>query len=139
MTDLPYRISWDAADSYEASAGLLTAFITANSGRAFAALADSPRVERVRDELAVVFPESPGQLAGPAATMAWTDEPFTRGGYAAYKPNQLAAFWEPLRAGTARIRFAGEHLEALAGYMESGVRSGARAAVAIGAPPAHSS
>jgi monoamine oxidase len=139
MTDLPYRISWDAADSYEASAGLLTAFITANSGRAFAALADSARVERVRDELAVVFPESPGQLAGPAATMAWTDEPFTRGGYAAYKPNQLAAFWEPLRAGTARIRFAGEHLEALAGYMESGVRSGARAAAAIGAPPAHSS
>jgi monoamine oxidase len=139
MTDLPYRISWDAADSYKANAGLMTAFTTASSGREFAALSDTDRIERVRDELAVVFPESPGQLAGPAATMAWSDEPFTRGGYAAYKPHQLAPFWEPLRAGTTRIRFAGEHLEALAGYMESAVRSGARAAAAIGAPPAHGS
>jgi hypothetical protein len=46
------------------------------------------------------------QLAGPAATMAWSDEPFTGGGYAGYEPNQLAAFWEPLRAGTDRIHFA---------------------------------
>ena len=67
--------------------------------------------------------------------MAWSDEPFTGGGYAAYKPNQLAAFWEPLRAGTDRIHFAGEHVEALAGYMESAVRSGIRVAAGIGAPP----
>ncbi len=139
MSDLPYRISWDAADSYNATPGLMTAFITATSAREFAALADGPRIARVRDELAVVFPDSPRQQAGPAATVAWPDEPFTGGGYAVYRPNQLAAFWEPLRAGTRRIRFAGEHLEALAGYMESGVRSGARAAAAIGAPPPHSS
>ena len=71
--------------------------------------------------------------------MAWSDEPFTRGGYAVYKPNQLGAFWAPLRAGTDRIQFAGEHLEALAGYMESAVRSGKRAAVGLGPPPARSS
>jgi monoamine oxidase len=117
----------------------MTAFITATSARAFAALADTPRIARVRDELAIVFPESPGQLAGPAATVAWPDEPFTRGGYAVYKPNQVTAFWVPLRAGTRRVHFAGEHLEALAGYMESAVRSGARVAAAIGSPPAHSS
>ena len=93
----------------------------------------------MRDELAIVFPESPGRLAGPAATMAWSDEPFTGGGYAAYKPNQLGAFWAPLRAGTDRIQFAGEHLEALAGYMESAVRSGTRAAAALGTPPPNSS
>jgi monoamine oxidase len=139
MSDLPYRISWDAADSYTATPGLLTAFITATSARTFAALSDAPRIARVRDDLAVVFPESPTQQAGPAATVAWPDEPFTGGGYAVYKPNQLAAFWAPLRAGTRRIHFAGEHLESLAGYMESGVRSGARVAAAIGAPPPHSS
>ena len=70
MTDLTYRISWDAADSYAASAGLLTTFTTANNGRTLAALADTTRIGRVRDELAIVFPESPDQLAGPAATRA---------------------------------------------------------------------
>jgi monoamine oxidase len=137
LSDLTYRISWDAADSYSAPAGLLTTFTTANNGHTLAALADTARIGRVRDELATVFPESPGQLAGPAATMAWSDEPFTGGGYAVYKPNQLAAFWEPLRAGTDRIHFAGEHVEALAGYMESAVRSGIRVAAGIGAPPGH--
>jgi monoamine oxidase len=81
-----------------------------------------------------VFHESSEQLAGPAATVAWSDEPFTGGGYAVYKTNQLSAFWEPLRAGTGRIHFAGEHLEALAGYMESAVRSGNRVAAGLGPP-----
>jgi monoamine oxidase len=137
MSDLTYRISWDAADSYAAPAGLLTTFTTANNGSALAALPDTARIARVRDELAIVFPESPNQLSGPAATMAWSDEPFTRGGYTVYKPNQLAAFWEPLRTGTDRIHFAGEHLEALAGYMESAVRSGTRVTAGIGPPPTH--
>ena len=108
---------------------------TANNGLAFAALAATARIDRARDELAIVFPQSPAQLAGPAATMAWPDEPFTRGGYAVYKPSQLSAFWEPLRAGTDRIQFAGEHTEALAGYMESAVRSGIRIATRLGSPP----
>jgi monoamine oxidase len=139
MTDQTYRVSWDSADSYTAPAGLLTTFTTANNARVLAALTDSIRIARVRDELAVVFPQSRTQLAGPAATMAWSNEPFTGGGYAVYRPNQLSAFWEPLRSGTDRIHFAGEHLEALAGYMESAVRSGARAAARLGRPPAQGS
>jgi monoamine oxidase len=74
-----------------------------------------------------------------AATMAWSNEQYTGGGYAVYKPNQLRAYWPPLRVGTDRIHFAGEHLEALAGYMESAVRSGERVAAALGPVPAHSS
>lgn len=132
MSELTYRISWDAADSYDAPAGLLTTFTTADNGRELAALAPEHRIHRVREQLAQVFPESHEQLAGPAVTVAWSAEPFTGGGYAVYKPNQLTAFWEPLRNGTERIHFAGEHTESLAGYMESAVRSGKRAAAHIG-------
>ena len=132
MSDLTFRISWDAADSYEAPGGLLTTFTTADNGRELARLDPANRVDRVRSELAQVFPESAAQLAGPAVTVAWSEEPFTGGGYAVYRPTQLSAFWEPLRAGTDRIHFAGEHLESLAGYMESAVRSGMRAAARIG-------
>jgi monoamine oxidase len=65
-------------------------------------------------------------------TMAWSNEPFTGGGYAAYQPGQLVPFWSALRDGTERIHFAGEHLEAPAGYMDSAVRSGLRAAHRLG-------
>jgi monoamine oxidase len=132
MSELTYRISWDAADSYESAGGLLTTFTTADNGRALAALTPPDRIERVRDELARVFPESPRELSGPAVTVAWSAEPFTGGGYAVYKPGQMRAFWDPLRAGTDRVHFAGEHLEALMGYMESAVRSGMRAAARVG-------
>ena len=57
------------------------------------------------------------------------------GGYAVPHPGQLASFWPAIRSGTGRIRFAGEHTETLAGYMESAVRSGHRIATQLGSPP----
>jgi len=107
---------------------LLTTYTTADHGRALAALDAETRIARVREQLAEVFPEGRDQLAGPAVTAAWTNERFTGGGYAVYRPGQVMPFWDALRTGTERVRFAGEHLEAPAGYMESAVRSGRRAA-----------
>jgi monoamine oxidase len=45
----------------------------------------------------------------------------------------MAPFWPVVREGLERIAFAGEHTEALAGFMESAVRSGHRAASRLGA------
>jgi monoamine oxidase len=45
----------------------------------------------------------------------------------------MAAFWPVVRAGFERIAFAGEHTEALAGFMESAVRSGHRVAAQLSA------
>jgi monoamine oxidase len=134
LTELTYRVSWDAADSYDAPAGLLTTYTTAANGRTLAALEPDERIARVRAELALTYPYSAAHLAGPAVTTAWSDEPFTGGGYALYKPGQVVPFWSALRDGTERVHFAGEHLEAPAGYMESAVRSGLRAARRLGRP-----
>lgn len=132
--DLTYRISWDATDSYAAPSGLLSTFTTAANGHTLAGLADTDRIALVQRELDQVYAGSSAQATGPVATMAWSNEPFTGGGYAAYHPGQLSTFWAPLRDGTDRIHLAGEHTEALAGYMESAVRSGHRVARSIGAP-----
>ena len=64
--------------------------------------------------------------------MAWRNERYTGGGYAVYRPGQLAPFYPVVRDGFERVRFAGEHASGLAGYMESAVRSGHRAARQIG-------
>jgi len=132
--DLTYRVSWDATDSYSAPSGLLSTFTTAGHGRALAGLADAERIALVQGELEQVYPAGPTHPPGPSATIAWPNEPFTGGGYAAYRPGQLSAFWGPLREGTGPIHLAGEHTEALAGYMESAVRSGHRVARTIGRP-----
>ncbi len=135
VTDLTFRLGWDASDSYESTGGILTAFTTGRNGAAFAALSDERRIAAVHHQLARVFPESRGREIA-AATVAWPNEPYTRGGYAVFRPGQLIDFWEALRRPVGGcIRFAGEHTESLAGYMESAVRSGHRVAADIGAPP----
>lgn len=134
VTDLPFRIAWDATDSVPGPSGILTTFTTGAPGRAFARLDDAARVRAVRRQVAQVFPAASGR-AGASATIAWPDERFTGGGYAAYRPGQMTRFWALLRRPLGRIRFAGEHTESLAGYMESAVRSGHRVAAAIGPAP----
>ena len=134
VSDDTYRVSWDATDSYESDRGLLTTFTTAGAGLLLADLDDVTRIDQVQSELEHVLPGSGDHLTGASATWSWPAEQFTGGAYAAYAPGQLSRFWSPLRAGTARLHFAGEHTESLAGYMESAVRSGHRVAAQIGPP-----
>jgi len=134
VTDLPFGIAWSPTDSYASTPGLLTAFITGDGARAAARQSDRERVAAVRSQFAEVYPGSTPLLTGNQATTAWANERFTGGGYAVHQPGQFLRFWPVLRAGTGRIRFAGEHTETLAGYMESAVRSGHRVARELGAP-----
>jgi monoamine oxidase len=87
------------------------------------------------EQLNTVYTEAEPLDSGNIATMAWANERYTGGGYAVFKPGQMAPYWPVLRAGVGRIRFAGEHTEALAGYMESAIRSGHRVAKSLGPSP----
>jgi monoamine oxidase len=135
LTDLPFTVAWAATDSRLTAQGILTEFITANAARAAAALPEEPRRTQFQAQLDRVYPEGAPLVTPYAATMAWPNEVFTGGGYAVYRPGQVAPFYPVFRDGTGRIRFAGEHSSGLAGYMESAVRSGHRAARQIGRPP----
>ncbi len=136
VTDLPFGIAWSPTDSYgdEDGPGLLTAFITGDGAQAAAAQTDAERIAAVQDQFAEVYPQLAGQETSHRSTIAWTKERYTGGGYAVPHPGQMAAFWPVIRSGTGRIRFAGEHTETLAGYMESAVRSGHRIAKQLGQP-----
>ena len=84
-----------------------------------------------------MYPEGVADRTDRAATVAWANEAFTGGGYAVFAPGQLTTAWPAFRAGAGdgTVLFAGEHTEALAGYMESAVRSGHRVAGQIGPAP----
>ena len=96
----------------------------------------TPRIASVRRQFDEVYPEGrPLPQPGTPPRSPGCNEPFTGGGYAVFQPGQMAPFWPVLRQGTGRLRFAGEHTETLAGYMESAVRSGHRVAAELGHPP----
>ena len=138
ITDLPFGIAWDSTDSMPGGAGrpgVLTQFVTGDAAAAGATLAAGARIASFQPQLATVYPEGDHLRTGVATTMAWADERWTGGGYAVYGPGQLAPFWPTLRRTGGPVWFAGEHTEALAGYMESAVRSGHRVAGAIGPAP----
>src|SRR5262245_18733879 len=134
VTDLPFHVAWAATDSYASTPGILTQFVTGHPARAAARLGDARRIAAFRRQLDRVYPEGKPLHATGAATMAWANERYTGGGYAVYGPRQMLPFWPALRTGLPRIKFAGEHTEALAGFMESAVRSGHRVAASLGQP-----
>ena len=138
ITDLPFGVAWDSTDSMPGGAdrpGVLTQFVTGDAAASGAALSATARIASFQRQLATVYPEGDALRTGVATTMAWADERYTGGGYAVYAPGQLTPFWPVLRRTGGPLWFAGEHTEALAGYMESAVRSGHRVATAIGRPP----
>jgi monoamine oxidase len=71
----------------------------------------------------------PGLGAPSAAAVEawWSEEELTRCTYSAPRPGDLAALGR-LREPFGPILFAGEHTEAISGYVESALRSGRRAA-----------
>jgi monoamine oxidase len=134
LSDLPFTVAWAATDSYPSTGGILTQFVTGRPARAAARLGDAHRIAAFQRQLDRVYPEGRSLLTPNAATMVWAHEPYTGGGYAVYRPGQMVPFWPVLRDGLDRIKFAGEHTEALAGFMESAVRSGHRVARLLGRP-----
>ena len=96
VSDAQYRISWDATDSYAADHGLLTAFTTGADGLEYSCLTDGERIRRAQAQIAEAAPGAAAALAGPAATIAWTNEPFTGGTYAVFRPGQLSTLWQPM-------------------------------------------
>jgi monoamine oxidase len=74
-----------------------------------------------------IFPGS-SDLVENTATVAWVNEPFTRGSYMALAPGQVTTHWQTLFAPTGRLFFAGEHATIYQGFMEGAAESGQRAA-----------
>jgi monoamine oxidase len=135
VSDLDYRVSWDATDSYDANQGIITTFTTGRASARLSALSSDDRIRKVQLQLAATDPRTATEMTGRSASIAWSNEPLTGGAYAAFRPGQLHRMWTPLRTGTDQIHLAGEHTEVLAGYMESAVRSGHRIAQRIGKAP----
>lgn len=129
-TDTPIVFTWHATSHVENEHGILTVYTGGEPGAQFAALSDAERTQLAVAEIEKLFPGS-SDLIEYTATVAWPNEPYTRGSYAAFAPGEVTAHWKTLFEPTGRLFFAGEHATPIQGFMEGAVESGQRAAANI--------
>ena len=130
VTDAPIVLTWHATSHVEDEHGILTVYTGGASGAKLAALSDEERIRLAVAEIEKVFPRS-SDLIECTATVAWPNEPYTRGSYAAFAPGEVTAHWKTLFEPAGRLFFAGEHATPIQGFMEGAVESGQRAAAMI--------
>jgi len=135
-SDMPHGAVWDANEEQGGPAGILTLLAGGRASDALSRRIADDGWDAVRDDLAWLG-AGETRVAG-AHVVRWEDEPWSRGGYAAFD----AGFDPELRAWLARphgrIVFAGEHTsERWQGYMNGAVESGLRAAHEIVATRGH--
>jgi monoamine oxidase len=127
VTDAPIGYTWHATSHVDHEHGILTAYTGGAPGAKLASLPDEERIKVAVDEIEIRFPGS-SNLIECTATMAWPNEPYTRGSYAALAPGEVTAHWKTLFEPAGRLFFAGEHATPIQGFMEGAVESGQRAA-----------
>jgi monoamine oxidase len=126
-TDRPIVYTWHATSHVESEDGILTVYTGGEPAAMLSALSDGERIRLAVQEIEKLFPGS-SDLIEHTATIAWPNEPFTRGSYMALAPGEVTAHWEALMNPAGRLFFAGEHATPLQGFMEGAVESGQRAA-----------
>src|SRR4030095_1057174 len=129
-SDTPIVITWLATCHLESADGIITAYTGGGPGARLAALSDEERIRVAIREIEKVFPGS-SDLIEHTATVAWPNEPFTRGSYMALAPGQVTAHWRTLFEPAGRLFFAGEHASPIHVFMEGSVESGQRVAASI--------
>ncbi|HJR79265.1 MAG TPA: FAD-dependent oxidoreductase [Anaerolineales bacterium] len=130
VTDAPIAYTWHATSHIDGEYGILTAYTGGAPGGKLAALSDDERMRVAVAEVEKVFPGS-SEWIEHVATVAWPNEPYTRGSYLALAPGEVTAHWPTLFEPAGRLFFAGEHASAIQGFMEGAVESGQRAAANI--------
>lgn len=126
-TDQHIVQTWDATSHMGNEHGIITAYTGGAPGAKLSALSNEERIKLAVSVIDKVFPGS-SDLVENTATMAWVNEPFTRGSYMALSPGQVTKYWETLFRPAGRLFFAGEHATIYQGFMEGAVESGQRAA-----------
>lgn len=126
-TDSPIGYTWHATSHIEDERGILTIYTGGGPGERFAALTDEERIRVAVTEIEKIFPGS-SALIEHTFTVAWPNEPFTRGSYAAFAPGEVTAHWKTLFEPAGRLFLAGEHATPIQGFMEGAVESGQRVA-----------
>ncbi len=138
-SDLPTGAVWDASEDQKGPSGILSLLAGGQASRALGQIVETEGQTGVVRRLSWLG--RPTSLLA-TATVTWEDDPWSRGGYAAFDPSYAPQLREWLARPAGRIVFAGEHTSLRwQGYMNGAIESGKRAAAevrALSQPPLRS-
>jgi monoamine oxidase len=117
--------TWDDSAGQHGNGGMLSATVGGRMDEAVARMAPSERLGIGEKMIAQVFPDIAAMTAK-GFVIRWSEEPWTRGAFAAFGPGQMTGFMPIIARTEGRVHFAGEHTSIWTGWMEGALRSGER-------------
>jgi len=127
ITDLPIHCTWDTTGNQPGRRGVLTCFLGGREAERLGTMSPADRIASALAQVERIYPGS-RRLFLQGTSTYWNDQQFTRGSYSHYKPGTMTAFGPVIALPEGRLHFAGEHTDAVQGFMEGAVSSGRRVA-----------
>jgi monoamine oxidase len=123
--ELPSQRLYEPTIDQPGECGVVMAYTGGEGGRRLAQHDEAQRMAIVAADQRAVHGLEGAPLGG--FSRAWSAEPRYGGSYAVYRPGEVTAFWQLLRAACGPLVLAGEHTGTWTGYLEGALDSADRA------------
>ena len=135
-TDLPIRrICYPShSDPNDERGTLLASYTWGQDASRWAAMDDEERIEQALEDVAKIHPEVLEEFEV-GATHAWYDDPYARGAFALFEPEQETRLQADIVRPEGRVYFAGEHCSLWHAWIQGALESGIRVAREIHEQP----
>jgi monoamine oxidase len=129
VTDLPIRrICYPSfSDPDDERGTLLASYTWGQDALRWGAMSADDAVEQALEDVAQIHPSISGEFEV-GAFHAWYDDPWARGAFALFEPEQQTRLQPAIVAPEGRIHFAGEHTSLYHAWIQGALESGIRAA-----------
>ena len=137
VTDLPIRrICYPSySDPNDERGTLLASYTWGQDALRWGAMSPSDMIEQALEDVAQVHPSVLKEFEV-GAVQDWYGDPYARGAFALFEPEQQTRLQEAIVAPEGRIHFAGEHTSLYHAWIQGALESGIRAAKEVHEAPA---
>ena len=130
VTDLPVRrIVYPSPDPTrdQERAVLLASYTWGQDAARWGAMDPETRIEQALEDVAQIHPAVTAEFEV-GASHSWGDDPYARGAFALFNPEQQTQLHPHITAPEGRVHFAGEHCSLYHAWIEGALESALRAA-----------
>jgi monoamine oxidase len=129
ITDKNFQLGWDSSQLQPGTAGGYSFFVGGDECEALGDSAIEYKLNQYLQQIESVYPGITADYNGKSSKFNWAAHPFTKCGYACYKPGQWTTIGGAEIEPVGNLFFAGEHCSAdFQGYMNGGAETGRVAA-----------
>ncbi len=129
VTDLPIRrICYPSySDPSDQRGTLLASYTWGQDALRWGAMDEEGMIEQALEDVAQIHPSVKTEFEV-GQTYAWYNDPYARGAFALFEPEQQTRLQEHIVAPEGRIHFCGEHTSLYHAWIQGALESGIRAA-----------